>query len=408
MAHFSWSFSRRRLAWLPLVVLLGMMGTARAQSAPDMPVPARPSTDAPSNLTGVVGSQVAEYADTDHVFVLTPSIAGSVYDPTAGWKVAGQYLVDVVSAASVDIVSTASRRWEEVRNAGTLNAAYKPGTLGVSADASFSSEPDYLSLNAGGSVTKDLFDKNLSLLVGYGYGHDVAGRTGTPYSVYSHPLDRHSFKGGLTLVLDRATIASFVGDVIVEDGDQSKPYRYIPLFAPGQFVPRGAPFSVVTRLRVSERPIEQLPLSRERFAVSGRLAHRFRFSTLRLEERLYVDSWGLMATSTDGRYLIDVRRVELGPHLRVHAQTAVDFWQRAYALGPGFTYPSLRTGDRELGPLFNVTAGGSLRIGIGPPAHPRAWTLGLDLDATSTHYLDDLYITERIAGLGALSLEAEL
>ena len=348
----------------------------------------------------------ATYADTDHVFVQTPSIAGGVSSPTAGWSLDGSYLVDVVSAASVDIVSPASRRWEEVRHAGTLDAAYKPGTFGVSASGNVSSEPDYLSWTGGGAVTQDVFDKSLTVLLGFYHSHDVAGRTDTPFSVFSRSLNREAFKAGGTLVVDRATLASFVADVIVESGDPSKPYRYVPLFAPGTNVPVGAPIELVNSLRVSARPLEQLPLSRDRFAGTAFLAHRFSKSTFRGDERLYVDNWGLKSTTTDARVLFDLsRRIETGPHGRFHAQTSVDFWQRAYTFGPGFDYPALRTGDRELGPLVNVTGGWTLRWGLGAQPIPSSWVLGFDLNLTSTRYLDDLYVTSRISTVGGISLE---
>jgi hypothetical protein len=352
--------------------------------------------------------EYGQYADSDHVFVETPSVRGSIGNPTAGWSAEGQYLVDVVSAASADIVSTASRRWQEVRQEGAVGAAFKPKTLGAQLSATVSDEPDYLSLSAGGAVTQDLADKNVTWLLGYAHGHDVAGRTGTPFSVFSRALDRNAFTASLTLVVDAATVASFVGDAVFENGDPSKPYRYIPLFLPGTSVPVGASVDLVNQLRASPRPLEQLPLSRQRYAVTARVAHRYRLATLRLEERLYGDSWLLAATTTDARFLWDVgRRVEIGPHARVHAQTAVDFWQRAYVTGPGFQVPALRTGDRELGPLVNGTAGGRLRVGIGGDATPSSWVLGVDVEATYTRFLDDLYVTDRVSGLGTLSLETD-
>ncbi len=389
---------RLRAAVSTLAAAAALAGNARAQEA-----------SSHSNIDGHVGIEYGQYADTDHVFVETPSISGTVSDPTKGWSVGGQYLVDVVSAASADIVSTASRRWTEVRQEGVLQGSYNPATLGAQASATVSDEPDYLSLSAAGAVTQDLANKNLTWLLGYAYGHDVAGRSGTPFSVFSHTIDRNAFTGTLTLVLSPSTIASFIGDVILESGDQSKPYRYIPLFAPGTQVPRGAPVDLVNSLRVSARPLEQLPLSRSRYALTARLAHRYRLATLRLEERVYADSWLLFATTTDARLLFDLsERVELGPHLRVHAQKAVDFWQRAYVYGPGVQYPALRTGDRELGPLVNATAGGTLRIGIGGDANPTSWVLGFDLNATTTQYLDDLYVTNRISAIGGVTLETDL
>jgi len=354
-------------------------------------------------------TEVASYADSDHVYVLTPSIAGGLNNPTAGWSVNGRYLVDVVSAASADVVSTASPPFVEVRHAGTLDAAYKPHDFGAAATAAVSVEPDYTSVMGGATITKDLFAKNLTLLLGYSHLHDIAGRSGTPFSVFSRVLDRDAIKAGMTVVVNRSTVLSVVADVMIEYGDPSKPYRYVPLFAPGVVVPVGASIAEVNQLRVSERALEQLPLSRDRYALSMRWAHRFQQSTLRLDERAYIDTWGLKSTTTDARWLFDLgRRVELGPHARFYGQTPVDFWQRAYVLSPGFDYPALRTGNRELGPLVNLTGGASLRTGLGKSADPRAWMLGVDVTFTSTQYLDDIYLTQRFSAVGSLSLEAAL
>jgi hypothetical protein len=365
--------------------------------------------NAPSSVEGRVGLDAAGYADSDHVFVLTPSVAATISDPVAGWSTSAQYLVDVVSAASVDIVSTASRRWVEVRHAGTLEASYKPGAFGVAVNGAVSSEPDYSSWTVGGTLTQDLLDQNLTLQLGFNHSHDVAGRSGTPFSVFSRPIDRENIRGGFSLLLDRATIASVSADVVIENGDTSKPYRYVPLFAPGTDVPAGASIDEVDALRLAARPLEQLPRSRNRYALTLRMSHRFSSSTLRVDERLYTDSWALSASSTDARYLIDLgRRWELGPHVRAHAQTGARFWQRAYVLRDGFDYPALRTGDRELGPLLGFTLGFTVRLGLGPADDPSAWLLGLDLNATDTRYLDALYIRERLSSLAVLSIEVRL
>src|SRR5438270_189333 len=45
-------------------------------------------------------TEIATYVDSDNVFVLTPTVAGSIGNELAGWRVSGRYIVDVVSAAS--------------------------------------------------------------------------------------------------------------------------------------------------------------------------------------------------------------------------------------------------------------------------------------------------------------------
>ena len=72
-------------------------------------------------------TEVSAYTDTDAVHVLSPTVAGAVGDDVAGWSIGGSYLVDAVSAASVDIVSTASDHWVERRHVGAGSASFKGG-----------------------------------------------------------------------------------------------------------------------------------------------------------------------------------------------------------------------------------------------------------------------------------------
>src|SRR5205814_487489 len=157
-------------------------------------------------------------------------------------------------------------------------------------------------------------------------------------------LSRGSFLLGVDQVVGPATLGSLSLGVIIENGDQSKPYRYIPMFSPREAanVPAGASIDSVNAHRLFERPLEQLPLARRRFALSGQLAHRFDASTVRASERLYIDNWGLKASTTDVRWFVDATdRLRLWPHVRFHAQTPVGFWQRAYVSAgqPGFSLP---------------------------------------------------------------------
>jgi len=67
--------------------------------------------------------------------------------------------------------------------------------------------------------------------------------------------------------------------------------------------------------------------------------------------------------------------------------------------------PQYRAGDRELGPLSTVTGGFGLRALFGHDLH-NPFALAFQVDAIYTRYWDALYITQRRALFGALSLEA--
>ncbi|HVW28281.1 MAG TPA: DUF3570 domain-containing protein [Polyangiaceae bacterium] len=374
--------------------------------------------------------EMAAYQDDDAVTVLTPSIALSI-DNTNGATLSASYLVDVVSAASVDVISTASKPFHEVRQAGSLYGEYKPHDFGVGVGTSVSREPDYLSYGAFATVRKDLSEKNWSLFFGYGFGHDTAGRCGddgqcTPFSVFSRTLLRTTFNGGFDLVVDKLSLLTVTGDVIVENGDQSKPYRYVPMFTPeaAALVHKGMTIDQVNKLanpspnappgsntgRSDERPLEQLPLSRHRFALTAKYARRMGFTTLRAMERLYDDTWGLMASSTDVRLIFDLgKRFAIWPHARFNIQHEVNFWKLAYisygAASGQWNLPEYRTGDRELGPLWTAGGGFGVKWYIGPSGEPERFALQLTADAMYTSFLNDLYVTGRLATVGALGAE---
>jgi hypothetical protein len=366
------------------------------------------------HLTMRAAVEGSGYTDTDHVTVASPTIAASVEDKVAGWAVGGRYLVDAVSAASVDIVSSATARWHEIRHVGSGSVRYKPGDLGAEIAGGVSREPDYLALGAGGTVMLDLAEKNLTLSAGYSFGDETAGRSGTPYTIFSRKLMKHTLQAGATIVLDPSSSLALSTDAVFERGNQAKPYRYIPMFAPGvgaRLAP-GASVDDVNALRSSLRPADELPLSRDRAAVSVRYARRLSWAALKLDERLYADDWGLKASTSDLRLLVDLgRALIVWPHLRAHIQTPVDFWRRTYELSVradgAIAVPDLRTGDRELGPLTSTTVGGGLRCKL-PDAGGALWSITVQGDAVHTRYLDALYITRRWAYFLALSLDAQI
>jgi hypothetical protein len=386
---------------------------AETKDVPTPPIAKEPTTKPEDTSTKRVALEMSAYTDSDNVTVFTPSMNATIENVTSGVSLSGHYLVDVVSAASVDIVSTASQRWKEVRQAGGLETTYKPHDTGITVAGSLSSEPDYLSYSFGAQLTQDLNERNSTLLFGYGYARDTVGYHFTPFSVFSHLLQTSSFSAGVTQVINRSTVGSLVFDLGIESGDQSKPYRYIPMFSQevAPTVANGASIAWVNANRLAERPIEQLPLARDRYSITGRLAHRLDGSTLRLEQRFYADTWALVATTTDARWIFSLgRRVEVWPHARFHAQNEVNFWQRAYVSesSTGWNLPEFRTGNRELGPLWTATAGGGVKFYLGKAGNPKALSVAVHCDTSYTSYLDDLYISGRTSLLGAVILEGEL
>ncbi len=379
---------------------------ARAATTPP-PSGVMTATSSPFPVVARATGATTFYTDTDHVTVTTPVATAELGDRYSVWNVRGQYLIDVISAASADIVSTASQRWHEVRQAGALEASYKPHDIGVRASGALSREPDYSSTAAGLDVVWDFARQGHTAFLGYARDQDTIGRTGTPFAVFSRSLAQDAITGGVSLTLGPAAVLSLTNELLLERGDQSKPYRYVPMFSAdvAPTIQRGESIDDVNKKRSQQRPLEQLPLTRERYALTGRFGYRFAHATLRIDERLYTDSWRLHASTTELRYIADVsRRWAVWPWARFNAQTPVYFWNRAYVVGRNGELPPYRTGDRELGPLATIGIGAGASYGVGAPANPSDVTVQLYGGYIHTEFLDDLYLKSRSAVLSTLTL----
>lgn len=352
--------------------------------------------------------EVSGYADTDHVAVLTPALSGGAANAEAGTRVNADYLVDVVSAASVDIVSTASERWTELRHAGDLSLDYQPSDTGVTLSGGVSREPDFFSWSLGGALRTELDESQFTPTLGYSFSSDTAGRSGTPYSVYALRLERHTGQLGSEFVLNRSSRLALLFEVVFERGRQEKPYRYLPLFTStnAELIRAGASVKEVNALRLPGRVSERLPTERERFALTGDWAWRGRGETLRINERLYTDSWGLDATTTDVSWARDLApRFTLTPHTRLHFQSSVGFWRLAYVgqvQADQVEVLTLRSGDRELSALWTAALGldAEFRTAVVPG---QGWAFGAFIEGSQTQFLEALFVQRRWAALAGLS-----
>ena len=301
------------------------------------------------------------YNDSDHVTVVTPSIALGI-ENASGASLHASYLVDVVSAASVDIVSTASSRWKEVRHAGTLSAEYKPHDFGVTVGTSISSEPDYLSYGALCDVTKDFDQKNWTRSSGTASATTSSGGAATTglhavQRLLAQPPSRfvqrrrrlrprprrRSPRSPATSSSRTATSRSLTAT------SRCSLAASRPAVAEGRIDRHGQ------QARLPEQPARAAARSRRRLALTGRTRGASTRSTLRLEERVYDDTWGLVASSTDARWISTSGGVSRSGRTRASTCRIRELLAARLLSGPrqGGTCP-YRTGDRELGPLWTI------------------------------------------------------
>ena len=252
-------------------------------------------------------------------------------------------------------------------------------------------------------------DKHITPRIGAGHTQDTIGRAGTPYDVFSNSLSINDIDAGATFVLGPTAILVLGASAAFERGDQSKPYRLIPMFDASVSAPVGASIAQVNRDRLPVRPYEQLPLDRDRYSLAARFAKRTGTATLRIEQRVYRDSWAILGSTTDFRWIKDLsKKVSFWPHVHVHVQNGANFYQRVYhaELAPEVRIPIFRTTDRELSPLLGVTGGGGLRVELAPSTAQIQYAIVIQMDAMYTKYFNALYITNRLATYGTFGFEA--
>ncbi len=361
-----------------------------------------------------VGIAIGGYTDSTSVHVLTPTINAAIVSPTGGWSVGGSYVLDIVSAASPDLVSTASPAFKEQRHAGSLGGAYKFDFAQIGLHANVSSEPDYLSRTAGFTISKETHDKSIVPSFGYSFSYDTIGYRNTPFSQFHRNLFTNAADLGVTFVISPSTLLVTGLSLGFENGENAKLYRFVPMFdaKTAAVVPAGASAIDVNDVRLALRPRENVPSTRDRVALGARLNHRHRNATLRLEERLYTDSWGIKASTTDARYLIDVTpRIRIYPHVRLHAQSGASFYQLAYVAGVDsagkVTVPEYRTSDRESSPFVALTGGGGLRLGLSDEKSSTQYAIVASGDLMYNRYFSALYITGRTAVWGTVGFDAD-
>ena len=374
-------------------------------------------TDKGSSINAHIGVEMSGYSDTTNVHVLSPAASFSLSSPLAGWSIGGSYLLDFVTAASPDIVSMASRHFRETRHAATLGGTYKIGDFTPGLNGSVSSEPDYLSMTGGGSLSYE-YKKWIAPRLGYSFSRDRIGLRNTPFSHYERNLSTHDIEAGVSIVVDKETIVVLGTSLEFLRGEQSKLYRFVPVFTPeqAQLVKPGESADDVNRDRLNARPREVVPNERDRYAFGGRINHRFmNTSTVRAEERLYIDTWGIKATTTDVRYLYDLgSHLQVSGHARYHLQSGASFYHLAYEAildegGNALLLRPYRTGDRELSPMMTITGGLGARIELGETgetARPK-YAIVLDGDVMWSKFFQSLYVESRTAVYGTVAFEVD-
>jgi hypothetical protein len=256
-------------------------------------------------------------------------------------SVSGNYFIDNVSSASIDVVTQASK-FSDKRTEKSFNVDYLYDRTLMSGGYIYSSESDYISKTFHVDVSQDFFGDLSTFSMGYTRGDNTIedNNDSTIHETSVH----QEYRAGLSQILTRDLIVSGTEEIMVDDGYLSNPYR-------------GYRFLDASVARGYNYAREIFPSARTSSTTA--LHARYHLPNYRAavygDYRYYSDGWDMKSNTFEigydhtltGGWLFDV-------HVRYYKQSAVNFYSDLFSYAGEFKY---MTRDKQLSDMNSITYG---------------------------------------------------
>jgi hypothetical protein len=299
-------------------------------------------------------------------------------------SIAGNYYVDSISSASIDVVTQASP-YKETRKQYSLSADVLHGKTTYSSGYINSTENDYASKTAYLTVSQDMFGDLTTVSFGFTRGWDKVGQRGNP--LFSQPVDRRNWSVGLSQVLTRNWLAGFNLETTDSEGYLNNPYREVRYVDP-------------LAARGYSRQGERYPHTHIGNAMALESKYYLPWhAAVEGNYRYYSDTWGIRAQTARLGYTQPWRSFTFEGHGRYYHQNHADFYSDLF---PFLNAQNFLARDRELATFKNTSFGftGTWQFNVARMAWMNKGTLNFSFDRLKFNYQDfrDLRVNVRIPG----------
>lgn len=256
----------------------------------------------------------------------------------------GNYYVDMISGASIDVVATASEYSEERREISAgVDVLHDKTNLGLGVTQS--AESDYEATTVHASVSQDFFSELTTLSIGCAYGDDVVRRNGD--DTWSDTATHQSWRIELSQILTKRILMNASWEAVVDSGYLNNPYRSV------RFLDSDAELGY----RYQQ---EHYPRTRASDAAAIRaMAYLPWRAAVRGEYRYYSDSWNIAAHTAELSYTHTIGdRIEIDAKARLYSQTQASFYSDLF---PYRDAQNFLARDKEMA-AFDST---SIGLGVG-------------------------------------------
>ncbi|MBX3702610.1 MAG: DUF3570 domain-containing protein [Steroidobacteraceae bacterium] len=256
------------------------------------------------------------------------------------YAVSASYYMDMVSSASIDVVTTASPYTEERTQYG-VGFEYLRGKVTYAASFSNSRENDYEANTASFSIAQDMFGDLTTVALLFSLGKDDVTRRGDP--VFADEIDRRIYGVDVTQVATRSLVLGFSYEAIAEEGFLNNPYRQVRFVDPDAALGYSYEFERYPRTRTGNA-----------FALRARWYLPYR-AALQGDYRFYNDTWDIRSHTAEVSYTHPLdQRLTLDVHYRYYTQDAAEFYSDLF---PRANFQNFLARDKELASLTSHTLG---------------------------------------------------
>lgn len=251
-------------------------------------------------------------------------------------SVVGNYYVDMVSSASIDVVTTASPYTEE-RKQWSLGMDYLRGDTTMSVGYTNSVESDFDAKTWSLSVSQNMFGDLTTLTLSYALGNDEVGRSDDVN--FTRDNTRQHYGIALSQILTRNLITTLNFETITDEGFLNNPYRSV----------RYA--DTTSGTGYSYEP-ELYPATRSSNAVGIRARYFLPYrAAVQGEYRFFTDTWKIESNTLALEYMHPLGPWTLSAKYRWYDQTGASFYSDLF---PRSEATNFRARDKELSPLTST------------------------------------------------------
>ena len=234
------------------------------------------------------------------------------------YALSANYYQDMVTSASIDVEVSGASEYKEERTQYSVGAEYLRGKTTYNLGYTNSKENDYQAETTTFGISQDLFGDLTTITMGFSRGKDVVRRRDTTTDqidpTFKEPIDRWSYRVGVSQILTKALITSLQLEVITDEGFLNNPYRSYRFVNPSD-----------DRLFALAREIYPRTRTSNAVAVNGRYYLPYR-AAIHGGYRFYTDTWGIGANTFELGYTHPWRQWTFELGYRYYSQGNADFY----------------------------------------------------------------------------------